>query len=154
MHKLGDNEIHDRRIENTATWVRRVLAITLCAMLYAAPATAQDASRNAGSVSSGTFTSNVSNGDPVDYRQAFDTSTRIVYYVSEVLNLQGQKVIHRWKLEGKVMQEVPISVERARQSVWSKNVMQPDQTGNWKVEVVNGRGEVIGIDNFAYNPPL
>ncbi len=146
--------MHDRRIGNTATWVHRVLAITLFAMLHAAPATAQNASRNAGSVSSGTFTSNVVNGVPDDYRQAFDTSTRNIYYVSEVLDLQGQKVIHRWKLEGKVMQEVPISVERARQSVWSKSVMQPDWTGDWTVEVVNGRGKVIKIDNFAYNPPL
>jgi len=43
-------------------------------------------------------------------------------------------------------------VQRQRQAVWSKSVMQPEWTGAWIVEVVNGKGEVIEVDNFAYNP--
>jgi hypothetical protein len=31
-------------------------------------------------------------------------------------------------------------------------VMQPEWTGAWTVEVVDGKGEVIEVDNFAYNP--
>jgi hypothetical protein len=52
------------------------------------------------------------------------------------------------------MQEVPIAVKRSRQAVWSSSVMRPDWTGNWTVEVVTERGDVIEADNFAYSPPM
>jgi hypothetical protein len=119
-------------------------------MLHAAPAAAQAT----GSVANSTFTSDIDDGAPVDYRQAFDTNTSTVYYYTEILGLHGHTVTHRWKLEGKVMQEVPIAVKRSRQAVWSKSVMQPDWTGNWTVEVVTERGDVIEADNFAYSPPM
>jgi hypothetical protein len=131
-------------------WVRVAVAIGLCAMLQALPVTAQPT----GSVANSTFASDIDDGAPVDYRQAFDTNTPIVYYYTEVLGLHGQTVTHRWKLEGKVMQEVPIAVKRSRQAVWSRSVMRPDWTGNWTVEVVTERGDVIEADNFAYSPPM
>jgi hypothetical protein len=134
-----------------ATWGRIAVAISLCTMLHALPATAQGTT---GSVMNSTFTSAIDDGAPVDFRQGFDTNTPVVYYFTEILDLHGQTVIHRWKLEGKVMQEVPIAVKRSRQAVWSKSTMQPDWTGNWIVEVVNARGEVIEMDNFSYSPPM
>lgn len=131
-------------------WVRAAVAIGLCAMLQGLPAAAQ----STGSVANATFTSDVDDGAPVDFRQAFDTDTPAVYYYTEILGLHGQTVTHRWKLEGRVMQEVPIAIKRSREAVWSKSAMQPDWTGNWTVEVVTQRGEVIETDNFAYTPPM
>jgi len=129
-------------------------SILLCVLLQATPALAQNAAPNPGSVESATFTSSVVDGAPTDYRDAFDNTTRVVYYYSIVLDLQGQSIKHRWKLDGKLMQEVTIPVQRERQAVWSKSAMQPEWTGAWTVEVVNGRGEVIEVDGFAYNAPL
>ena len=134
--------------------MRILLNIMLCVLLQATPALAQNAGRNPGSVENATFTSNVVDGAPVDYLDAFDNTTRVVYYYAEVLDLVGQTIKHRWKLDGKVMQEVSISVQRQRQAVWSKSVMQPEWTGAWTVEVVDGRGEVIEVHGFAYNAPL
>ena len=105
-----------------------------------------------GSVNNATFTSGISNGAPIDYRQGFLSSTPVVYYYSELLDLKGQTVRHRWSLEGKVMQEVPIQVTSPRQAAWSKSVMQPDWTGDWTVEVVDKDGKVLNRSNFAYNP--
>ena len=59
-----------------------------------------------------------------------------------------------WSLEGKRMQDVPVVVTRARQPAWTMMKMQPQWTGNWTVEVLNGKGQVIGQRNFAYNPPM
>jgi hypothetical protein len=131
-----------------------LLIIMLCAGIQAMPALAQNATGNPGSVENATFTSNVTDGAPVDYRDAFDTTTRVIYYYAEVLDLHGQTIKHRWKRDGKLMLEVPIPVQRQRQAVWSKSEMQPEWTGAWTVEVVNGRGEVIEVDNFAYNAPI
>jgi hypothetical protein len=133
------------------SFARAAVAIGLCALVHALPAAAQG---TGGSVANATLTSGIDDGAPVDFRQAFDTNTPAVYYYTEILGLHGQTVTHRWKLEGKVMQEVPIAVKRSRQAVWSKSAMQPDWTGSWTVEVVTERGEVIETDNFAYSPPM
>ena len=134
--------------------MRIFLNVLLCILLPATPALAQNAAGSPGSVENATFTSDVTDGAPVDYRDAFDNTTRVVYYYAEVLNLHGQTIKHRWKLDGKVMREVTIPVQRERQAVWSKSVMQPEWTGAWTVEVLDGRGEVIEVDSFAYSPPL
>ena len=107
-----------------------------------------------GSVANATFTANVADGAPVDFRQQFTNSTPVVYYYGELLDLAGQTVKMRWSLEGKTMQETSVVVTRARQPSWSMMKMQPQWTGNWTVEVLNGEGKVIDRRNFAYNPPL
>lgn len=123
------------------------LVLTLAVSLSPTAARAAD-----GSVSNATFTSGLSDGAPVDYRQEFSKNTLVVYFYSELLDLKGQTVSHRWSLEGKPMQEVPIEVTRTRQTAWSKSVMQPDWTGNWTVEVVDQNGKILNRSNFAYNP--
>ena len=97
---------------------RLALIISMCA-LSLSPATAQKSmgGGDAGAVTSATFTSGVTDGAPVDYRQQFDTNTPVVYYYTEIAGLQGQKVTHRWKLEGKVMKEV----------VYAQNAARPDR---------------------------
>ena len=132
-------------------WTRIVFVVGLCAMLHALPAAAQG---TPGAVANATFTSGMDDGTPVDFRQEFDTTTPVVYYYTEILDLHGQTVVHRWKLEGKVMQEVRIPIRRQREAVWSRSQMQPDWTGNWTVEVVTERCEVIEMDNFSYSPPM
>lgn len=134
--------------------MRPWLGVALCVALLAGPALAQNPAGNSGSVENATFTSGVTDGAPVDYRDSFDNTTQVVYYYAEVLDLPGQTIKHRWKLDGKVMQEVSIPVQGRRQAVWSKIEMQPEWTGAWTVEVVNGRGEVIEVDSFGYNAPL
>lgn len=134
---------------------RLACALGVCALMLS-PAAAQQSmgGADAGAVTNSTFTSGITDGAPVDYRQQFDTNTAVVYYYTEVVGLRDQKVTHRWKLEGKVMKEVVLLVKGSRQGVWSMHQMQPERTGNWMVEVVNARGEVIKRDNFAYSPPL
>ena len=137
-----------------------MLARFACAMgvwaLLFSPVSAQQSmgGADAGAVTNSTFTSGIADGAPVDYRQQFNTDTAVVYYYTEVVGLGGQKVTHRWKLEGKVTKEVVLPLKGSRQGVWSMHKMQPDRTGNWMVEVVNPRGEVIKRENFAYSPPL
>lgn len=127
----------------------RLLASLTLALALSMPLAAAAAD---GSVGNSTFTSGISNGEPIDYRQEFFNNTPVVFFYSELLGLSGQTVRHRWSLEGKPMQEVAIEVTGARQTAWSKSVMQPGWTGNWTVEVVDQAGKVLGRSNFAYNP--
>ena len=135
---------------------RIALAIAAASLLGTAAggAIAADGAGGGGSVRNATFTSAISDGAPTDFREQFSSDTRTVYYYGELLGFAGQTVTHRWKREGKVMQEVKIPVQNAREPAWSRNEMQPEWTGAWTVEVVGPKGEVIRIDSFAYNPPL
>lgn len=135
---------------------RLACAIGVCALLLLSPAAAQQgtATNDPGSVENATFTSGIDNGAPVDFRQEFDANTTVIYFYTEVVGLPGQTVTHRWKREGKVVREVAFPVKSARQAIWSTSQMQPEWTGNWTVEVVNERGEVIGEQSFSYSPPL
>ena len=128
------------------TRVRRI-ALTLVLLLGSASGSPQS-----GSVANATFTSNVASGAPVDFRDTFFTGTSVVYYYSELLGLAGQTVTHRWALEGKVMQEVPIKVASNRHPAYSKMELKPQWTGNWTVTVADAKGQVIDRRNFAYNP--
>lgn len=107
-----------------------------------------------GSVANATITSNVENGAPVDFRQQFTSPTPRVFYYGELLGLKGQTARFRWSLEGKPMQEVAVEVTLPRQAAWSMMKMQPEWTGDWTVEVLDGKGQVIDRRNFAYSPPL
>ena len=131
--------------------IRNQLFVSLAlALAISLPLTTRRSRR--GSVNDATFTSGVGGGAPMDYGQGFLNSTPVVFFYSELLDLKGQTVRHRWSLEGKVMQEVPIEVTRPRQAAWSKSVMQPDWTGDWTVEVIDKGGKVLNRSNFAYNP--
>jgi hypothetical protein len=136
------------RLRITAALLTAIIA--LCGLLHSATAEAQGAPR--GSVANATITSGIADGAPVDFRQEFLSSTAVVYFYAEMLDLAGQTVRHRWSREGTLVQEVPIAITRARQPAWSSLAMQPDWTGNWIVEVVDPAGVVIGRRNFAYNP--
>ena len=133
-----------------------ICAIGVCALLLLSPAAAQQGStaNDPGSVENATFTSGIENGTPIDFRQEFDANTAVIYFYTEVVGLPGQTVTHRWKREGKVVREVAFPVKGTRQAIWSKSQMQPEWTGDWTVEVVNERGEVIGEQSFSYTPPL
>ena len=133
---------------------KTLLAVALALATSFQPSAASAGEHDRGSVANATFTSEVVDGGPIDFREEFDNETPVVYYYSELLGLAGQTVQHRWTRDGKLMQEVPIQVTRARQPAWSKTVMQPEWTGAWTVEVVDEGGRVLDRSGFAYNPPL
>jgi hypothetical protein len=107
-----------------------------------------------GTVANATFTADVVDGAPVDFRQQFSNTAPAVYYYAEFVDLAGQSVSLRWSLEGRPMQETSIDVKSPRQAAWSMMKMQPQWTGNWLIEVIGADGARLDERNFAFNPPL
>ena len=107
-----------------------------------------------GAVANATFTADVVDGAPVDFRQQFSNTAPAVYYYAELVDLAGRTLKVRWSLEGQAMQESSIEVKSARQPAWSMIRMQPQWTGNWLVEVIDSDGARLDERNFAFNPPL
>ena len=127
----------------------------------APPAAAADAGTTSAAGSTGAagatvalarFTTAVENHEPVDAVTFLENDARRILFYTDLRNLAGQTVTHRWQLRGNVMAEVPFEVGSARWRVWSSKRLIPAWTGDWTVDVVKGDGEVIASETFTYQP--
>jgi hypothetical protein len=103
-----------------------------------------------GSVARSAFATDVQDHEPVDQITALTTDTNKVYFFTELIDLQGQRVVHRWEREGEVVAEVPFQVGGARWRVWSSKNLQSDWVGDWTVSIVNGSGDIIQSQSMQY----
>jgi len=106
-----------------------------------------------GSVVRSVFTTEVKDREPVDKLNNDKTHDDHVYFFTELRDMSGQTAIHRWEHDGKVAAEVKFTVRGPRWRVWSSKTFNPNATGEWKVSVINGAGEVIAEDMLDYAGP-
>jgi hypothetical protein len=99
-----------------------------------------------GRVTRATFTSGVQEREPIDNVQQTDSSAETIYYFTELRDMSGQTATHRWEHNGEVVAEINFNVNGPRWRVWSQKTLVPEFTGDWKVSVLNGAGEVIAED--------
>jgi hypothetical protein len=57
-------------------------------------------------------------------------------------------VEHVWYLGGEEMARVTLDIKYPRVRTWSSKTILPEWTGDWKVEVVDSAGKVIGSTAF------
>lgn len=103
-----------------------------------------------GSVARAQFTSAVDNREPVDDLSRVENDIRTVYFFTELMDMDGQTVIHRWRYDGNVMAEVDFAVGGPRWRVSSSKNLLPEWTGTWEVDVLNANGEVVETRSFDY----
>lgn len=106
-----------------------------------------------GSVVRSVFTTQVKDREPVDKLNNDKTHDSQVFFFTELRDMSGQTAIHRWEHNGKVAAEVKFNVRGPRWRVWSSKTFSPNATGEWKVSVVNGAGDVIAEDMLDYAGP-
>ncbi|HEX7026986.1 MAG TPA: DUF2914 domain-containing protein [Gammaproteobacteria bacterium] len=104
-----------------------------------------------GTVARGIFTSAVENHEPVDQLTDADTNMKTLLFFTELMDFQGETVIHRWQYNGQNMAEVKFQVGGPRWRVWSSKNMMPEWVGTWTVSVVNGAGEVVASETLNYS---
>ncbi len=104
----------------------------------------------AGEVARAQFTSAIEAREPVDEITVLSNNVNKVYFFSELRNLQGETVTHRWIYAGKLMAEVSFNVGGPRWRVNSSKTLLPGWTGKWSVAVVDGTGAILSEDSFQY----
>ncbi|MEE9280260.1 MAG: DUF2914 domain-containing protein [Myxococcota bacterium] len=130
--------------------VRFLLLGCVIALSGAALASADDeASWAADSVARATFTSGVADREPVDTVTEVTTDHSVIYFFSELQNMAGERVTHRWEYNGQVMAEVPFSVGGPRWRVWSSKNLEPFWVGEWTVSVMKD-GAMLESRSFRY----
>lgn len=115
---------------------------------------AQDAEASAdlGRVARTAFAHKIEQREPVDTVSRLKPSAAQVYYFTELRDMGGQTVTHRWKYQGETRAEVDFEVGGPRWRVYSSKDFLPDWTGEWTVEVVTGDGQVVHRDTISYGP--
>lgn len=124
------------------SWAAPVLA----GALLAVPATVL----GEGEVERAHFTSGIEDREPVDTVETLAADSDQVFYFTELVGMDGERVVHRWEYQGEMMAEVAFRVEGPRWRVWSSKRLIPRWRGTWRAVVTDGSGEVLAEDRFVY----
>lgn len=103
-----------------------------------------------GGVARAQFTSGIENREPVDALRSIGLDHREVVFFTELRNLDGRAVAHRWIHEGETQAVVDFDVGGPRWRVWSSKELIPQMQGEWTVEVVDDTGTSHGQWSFTY----
>lgn len=103
-----------------------------------------------GSVVRSVFTTGIKDREPVNKLNNGKTDDDHIFYFTELRDMSGQTAVHRWTYNGKVVAEVKFEVRGPRWRVWSSKTIPSGDTGEWKVSVLNGAGQVIAEDMIDY----
>jgi len=104
----------------------------------------------AGSVPRGVFTTAVVEREPTDRVDTLANDATQIYYFTELRDLDGRAVTHRWEQGGEVRAEVEFLVGGDRWRVYSSKKLDPAWLGEWTVSVVDEAGNVLRQDRFVY----
>lgn len=106
--------------------------------------------KSTGVVARAQFTNEIQDREPVDKVSTLINDKNRIYYFSEIKDAANQKVTHRWEHNGKVMSETSFDIGGDRWRVYSNKTLDPNQTGEWKVSVVDEAGSTLGANTFTY----
>jgi hypothetical protein len=135
-------------------WILAAGAVLLFSVVYAqedsvspdvptgAPATESQSVAN-DNVRRAVFTTSVVDREPVDELVSIPSDADQICFFSEIVNLAGGLITHRWIHGGETMAEVTFDIGGPRWRVYSRKTLLPGQTGSWTVEVVDGGGNTL-----------
>ncbi len=126
----------------------RFLPLLLTALLMSSPVGAEAA----GAVTRAVFTTQVTDREPVDQVSSFTNDVTRVFFFTEITNMPGVTVKHRWLYEGELKAEVSFAIGGPSWRVWSSKNMLPAWTGQWTVQVVDANGTVLAEKQMNYMP--
>ena len=101
-------------------------------------------------ISTAEFALEVKQRTPLNIIEELDNSFGKIYFFTNIRNLQGQSIRHRWIYKNKVMAEVEFDINGPRWRVWSSKNLWPTWLGEWSVEVLNANSEVLYKKEFNY----
>ena len=101
-------------------------------------------------ISKAVFALDIKDRAPINIIEELDNSLGKIYFFTNIRNLQGQRVTHRWIYKNKVMADVVFDVGGPRWRVWSSKNLWPTWIGVWSVEVLSADGEALYQKEFNY----
>ena len=101
-------------------------------------------------ISQAVFSKSVEDRAPIEIVTGADDSLGKIYFFTNVHNLTGDKITHRWVYKDKVKAEIIFDIKGKRWRVWSSKNLWHKWTGQWKVEIVNQQNEILLTKTFEF----
>ncbi len=86
------------------------------------------------------FTTGIVDREPVNQVVSLGPDQDAVYFFTDLRNLQGRTVTHRWEFEGQYIGQISFKVGGPRWRVYSKRTLNPGDSGKWTVLVLDESG--------------
>jgi Protein of unknown function (DUF2914) len=123
------------------------------AMDNAAKAAAMDNAAKAVSVDDAAVCASIAEKAPQGAATHFPPDVGKVYAFTKVVGMEPPGfVTHRWLYKGEVAAEVKLEVHSPSWRTWSSKEILGSQTGDWKVEILDGGGTVLATLEFTVGP--
>ena len=107
-------------------------------------------SQPAGWIARAALTSAVDDREPVDSVSTLSNDNTTLFYFTEVRDMAGQTITHRWEHNGEVMAEVEFQIGGPRWRIYSSKTLMPTWLGDWKVSAIDAAGNPLTVNNFVY----
>ncbi len=106
--------------------------------------------RLTGYVERAVFTTAIKNREPQNKVTMLRNNKQKIYYFTELKNMTGKTVRHRWKFNGKVMAEIRFKVKGPRWRVYSRKWLERHRVGTWSASVISESGRTLSTSTFRY----
>jgi len=101
-------------------------------------------------ISQAVFAKNVENRQPVNIIVDADNSLGKIYFFTNMRNLTGERITHRWSYNNKIMAQISFDIKGQRWRVWSSKNLWHTWLGEWTVDVLNQHSDVLISKTFYY----
>lgn len=88
--------------------------------------------------------------EPGDAITQLGTEHSKVLFFTELRDMAGERIKHRWEYDGQVMAEVEFAIGGPRWRVYSSKNLQAEWAGHWQVSVVDATGTPLATSSFTY----
>ena len=107
-------------------------------------------SQPAGWIARASLTSGIDEREPIDAVSTLSNDNTTLFYFTEVRDMAGQTITHRWEHNGEVMAEVEFHIGGPRWRIYSSKTLVPTWLGDWKVSAIDAAGNPLSVNNFVY----
>jgi hypothetical protein len=98
------------------------------------------------------FTTAISKRYPANRVSFLDNPHQAVSFFTELIDMQGQTVTHRWTYRGAVEYQVSFKINGPKWRFWSTHVLPADKPGTWQVELIDEGNKVLQTSRLNYQP--
>lgn len=101
------------------------------------------------SIAEGVITTQVVDRAPVDELESYPAQMGRLYCFTKIVGAtEDTQVTHVWLYQDKEMARVTLSVRSSAWRTYSSKKILPEWAGEWKVQVLDGTGQEIGVIPF------
>ncbi len=76
--------------------------------------------------------------------------TSTIYYHTIIEGQKGNKLTHRWIYKDRTVANITSDITQTKQIMYSSKKITKGMTGNWQIQILDQRNNVLKSDNFTF----